>query len=114
MEIKDLSSKQHKELVSISPLLCQLGYIENADMFSDKPDICLPSKNNRQIGIEVTEYTYSKDEESISVVHRLLQDYVNGEPSLVHWNNGPWTTTFSISGKKMTTTEGNGIVWTKK
>ena len=30
------------------------------------------------------------------------------------WNNGPWTTTFSISGKKMTTTEGDGIVWTKK
>jgi len=40
MEIKDLSPKQHKELVSISPLLCQYGYIESADMCSDKPDIC--------------------------------------------------------------------------
>ena len=77
MEIKDLSPKQHKELVSISPLLCQYGYIESADMCSDKPDICLPSKNNRQIGIEVTEYTYSMDEESFSVVHRLLQDYIS-------------------------------------
>ena len=78
MEIKDLSPRQHKELVSISPLLCQCGYIESADMCSDKPDICLPSKTNRQIGIEVTEYTYPKDEESISVVHRMLQDYISG------------------------------------
>lgn len=49
MEIKDLSPKQYKELVSISPLLCQYGYIESADMCSDKPDICLPSKTTDRL-----------------------------------------------------------------
>lgn len=31
-----------------------------------------------------------------------------------YWVEGPWTTIFSISGDKMTTTEANGTVWTKK
>ena len=78
MEIKDLSPKQHKELVSISSLLCQYGYNESADMCSDKPDICLPSKNNRQIGIEITEYTYPKDEKDFSALYHLLKDYISG------------------------------------
>ena len=29
-------------------------------------------------------------------------------------NGRPWTTTFTIKGKKMITTEGNGVTWTKK
>lgn len=74
----DISSKHHKELVSISSLLCQYGYDESVDMCSDKPDICLPSKSNRQIGIEVTEYTYPKDEEAFSILHRLLKEYLLG------------------------------------
>ena len=78
MEIKDLSPKQRKELVCISSLLCQYGYNESADMCSDKPDICLPSKNNRQIGIEITEYTYPKDEKDFSALYRLLKEYISG------------------------------------
>lgn len=29
-------------------------------------------------------------------------------------NGRPWTTTFTIKGNKMITTEGNGVTWTKK
>ena len=32
-----------------------------------------------------------------------------------YWDiDGPWTTSFSINGNKMTTSEDGGIVWTKK
>jgi len=32
-----------------------------------------------------------------------------------YWDtDGPWTTIFTISGNKMTTTEGGGTTWTKK
>lgn len=30
------------------------------------------------------------------------------------WDEGPWTTTFSITGNKMITTENGGTTWTKK
>ena len=48
--------KQENELLKISPLIRSLGYIPNFNMCGDKPDICLPSFENREIGIEVTEY----------------------------------------------------------
>ena len=47
---------------------------------------------------------------------------IDGNILAIWWNrekeywdeDGPWTTTFSITGNKMTTTEGKGTVWTKK
>lgn len=37
------------------------------------------------------------------------------ESAKSNWDKeGPWTTIFTISGNKMTTTENNGVVWTKK
>jgi hypothetical protein len=57
MKTKDNSRyKQENELLKISPLIRSLGYIPNFNMCGDKPDICLPSFENREIGIEVTEY----------------------------------------------------------
>ena len=42
---------------------------------------------------------------------------VEGNKLSIWWNSDHgdvWTTTFTISGNKMTTTEGGGTVWTKK
>lgn len=44
---------------------------------------------------------------------------IEGNKLLIWWNSDttpdePWTTTFTISGNKMTTTEGGGTTWTKK
>ena len=76
MEIKDLSPKQRRELLSINSLLCKYGYGESADMCSDRPDICLPSSMNRRIGIEVTEYTNPNDKKAISTFCHILKEYL--------------------------------------
>lgn len=47
---------------------------------------------------------------------------IEGNTLSIWWNSeqkywdedGPWTTTFTISGNKMTTTERGGSTWTKK
>jgi hypothetical protein len=76
MKIENLSSKQRDELHSINPLLCIYGYEEWADMCSDSPDICLPSSMDRQIGIEVTDYTFQKDKMDFSAFSNILVDYI--------------------------------------
>lgn len=41
--------------------------------------------------------------------------YIWWEREKKYWQeDGPWTTTFSINGNKMTTTEKGGTTWTKK
>lgn len=49
-------NKQINELLRISPLIRSLGYTPDFNMCGDRPDICLPSSENKEIGIEVTEY----------------------------------------------------------
>lgn len=41
---------------------------------------------------------------------------VEGNKLTIWWasSSSPWTTTFSINGNKMTTSEDGGIVWTRK
>lgn len=59
-------------------------------------------------------YTYKNGEIEIETDkgrYEVIKD------TLCIWWDGEddvWTTTISISGKKMTTTEGDGIVWTRK
>lgn len=49
-------SKRDKELSKISPLIRSIGYTPNSSMCGDRPDICIPSFENKEIGIEVTDY----------------------------------------------------------
>lgn len=49
-------SKQEKELSKISSLIRSLGYTPNSCMCGDRPDVCIPSIKNKEIGIEVTDY----------------------------------------------------------
>ena len=47
---------------------------------------------------------------------------INGKTLVIWWESekeyweesGPWSTTFTIEGNKMITTEGNGNTWTRK
>lgn len=48
--------KQENELSKISSLIRSVGYTPDFNMCGDRPDICLPSFENKKIGIEVTEY----------------------------------------------------------
>lgn len=48
--------KQEKELSKISPLIQSIGYTPDYNMCGDRPDICIPSCENKIIGIEVTDY----------------------------------------------------------
>lgn len=48
--------QQNQELLKMSPLIQSLGYTPDSCMCGDKPDVCLPSSKNKEIGIEVTEY----------------------------------------------------------
>ena len=45
-------------------------------------------------------------------------DKVDGNKLYIWWESeeeyGPWSTTFTISGNTMTTTEGGGTTWTRK
>ena len=50
--------KHRDELAKSSIVIKSFGYEPNYEMCSDKPDIVLPSKSNRQIGIEVTQYLH--------------------------------------------------------
>lgn len=52
----NIKSKQEKELSKISSLIRSLGYNPNSSMCGDRPDICIPSIKNKEIGIEVTDY----------------------------------------------------------
>lgn len=68
-------NKQRRELFSIRPLLYSMELMPNESMCSDQPDICLPSKDNRIIGIEIVNYTHSSVNENISSFNKLLQEY---------------------------------------
>lgn len=60
---KKSNNKQENELSKISPLIQSVGYTPDSNMCGDRPDICLPSFENKEIGIEVTDYaerTYLK------------------------------------------------------
>jgi hypothetical protein len=56
--------KRKDELRMVAPLLEELGYKPNLNMCGERlnvrPDIFLPSIDNRRIGIEVTEYVTKK------------------------------------------------------
>lgn len=44
--------KHRDELGKASRIISELGYMPDVSMCSDKPDICLPSKDDRLIGID--------------------------------------------------------------
>lgn len=68
--------KHIDELGKASKVISELGYVPDETMCSDKPDICLPSATDRQIGIEVVAYSTHQYEESESALYKIFDEYI--------------------------------------
>lgn len=68
--------KHRDELFKASRIISELGYVPNESMYSDKPDICLPSADDRQIGIEVVTYSTHRYEESENALYKIFNEYI--------------------------------------
>lgn len=68
--------KHRDELGKASRIISELGYVPDESMCSDKPDICLPSKENRQIGIEVVAYSTHRYEKSEDALYKIFNEYI--------------------------------------
>ena len=63
-------------------------------------------ESDRKTVVDTDEGSYKVDGNKLSIWWESEKKY---------WDeDGPWTTTFTISGNKMTTSEGGGTIWTKK
>ena len=68
--------KHRDELGKASRIISELGYVPDETMCSDKPDICLPSKDERQIGIEVVAYSTHRYEKSEDALYKIFNEYI--------------------------------------
>lgn len=68
--------KHRDELGKASRIISELGYMPDVSMCSDKPDICLPSKDDRLIGIEVVTYSTCRYEESENALYKIFNEYI--------------------------------------
>jgi hypothetical protein len=68
--------KHIDELGKASKVISELGYVPEESMYSDKPDICLPSATNRQIGIEVVAYSTHRYEKSEDAIYKIFNEYI--------------------------------------
>ena len=68
--------KHRDELGKASRIISELGYVPDDLMCSDKPDICLPSKDDRQIGIEVVTYSTHRYEKSEDALYKIFNEYI--------------------------------------
>lgn len=68
--------KHRDELSKASHIIRELGYEPNISMCDDRPDIVLPSKTDRRIGIEVVTYSTQRYEESENVLYKIFQEYI--------------------------------------
>ena len=68
--------KHRDELSKASHIIRELGYEPNISMCEDRPDIVLPSKTDRRIGIEVVTYSTHRYEESENVLYKIFQEYI--------------------------------------
>ena len=68
--------KHIDELGKASRIIRELGYEPNELMCDDRPDIVLPSKSDRQIGIEVVTYSTHRYEESENLLYKLFNEYI--------------------------------------
>lgn len=69
--------KHRDELFKASPVIKELGYIPDDSMCDDKPDIILPSINDRKIGIEVVSYSTHQYEEAEDALYKILDEYID-------------------------------------
>lgn len=68
--------KHIDELGMVSRVIKELGYEPDESMCIDRPDIVLPSKTDRRIGIEVVTYSTHRYEESENVLYKFFNEYI--------------------------------------
>ena len=68
--------KHIDELGKASHVIKELGFEPDELMCDDRPDIVLPSKTDRQIGIEVVTYSTHRYEESENVLYKMFNEYM--------------------------------------
>lgn len=68
--------KHQDELYKAAPIIKELGYTPNINMCGDKPDLVLPSIENRRIGIEVVKYSTHRYEESENALYKIFNEYI--------------------------------------
>lgn len=68
--------KHIDELGKASRIIKELGYEPDESMCDDRPDIVLPSKTDRRIGIEVVTYSTHRYEESENVLYKIFNEYI--------------------------------------
>ena len=68
--------KHIDELGKASRIIRELGYEPDESMCDDRPDIVLPSKTDRRIGIEVVIYSTRRYEESENVLYKIFNEYI--------------------------------------
>lgn len=68
--------KHRDELGKAFRIIRELGYEPDELMCDDRPDIVLPSKTDRQIGIEVVTYSTHRYEESENVLYKIFNEYI--------------------------------------
>ena len=80
MEIQRRMTKTYikhiDELGKASHVIKELGFEPDELMCDDRPDIVLPSKTDRQIGIEVVTYSTHRYEESENVLYKMFNEYM--------------------------------------
>ncbi len=74
--MKKTDNKHIDELFKASRIIKELGFVPNESMCDDRPDIVLPSKTDRQIGIEVVAYSTHRYEESEDVLYKISNEYI--------------------------------------
>ena len=68
--------KHIDELGKASRIIKELGYQPDESMCDDRPDIVLPSKSDRLIGIEVVTYSTHRYEESENILYKIFNEYI--------------------------------------
>ena len=68
--------KHIDELGKASRIIRELGYVPDISMCCDRPDICLPSAEKREIGIEVVAYSSHRYEESEDALYKIFNEYI--------------------------------------
>lgn len=69
--------KHRDELFKASSVIKALGYRPNDLMCDDRPDIILPSTNDRKIGIEVVTFSTHQYEEAEDALYKILDEYID-------------------------------------
>ena len=70
-------SKHIDELGKASYVIKELGFTPNDSMWSDCPDLVLPSKNNPQIGMEVVTYSTHRYEKAENALYKIIDEYID-------------------------------------